>query len=308
MTQRANVEFPSGQRGERCRGWLYEPEGNGPFPVIVMAHGLGGVKEMRLDAFAERFSDAGYACLVFDYRNFGASEGAPRQLLDIGQQLEDWSSAIAFARLQPSLMRSKVVLWGTSFGGGHVIASAARDQNVAAAIAQCPFTDGIASALAMDLRSSFKVTAMAMVDMLRGLVGMTPLMVATSGPPHSAALMTAPDAHGGYLALVPSGVSFRNHVAARFALNILRYRPGRRAAKVSCPILFCICETDSVAPAGPTRRYAKKAPRGEVRLYRAGHFDIYVGEAFERVVTDQLDFLKRHVPVKGRAMSKKETT
>jgi pimeloyl-ACP methyl ester carboxylesterase len=264
-----------------------------------MAHGLGGIKEMRLDAFAERFSDAGYACLAFDYRNFGASEGAPRQLLDIGTQLEDWSSAIAFARQQPNLMPDKVVLWGTSFGGGHVIASAARDQNVAAAIAQCPFTDGIASALAMDLRSSFKVTAMAMVDMLRGLVGMTPLMVGTSGPPHSAALMTAPDAHGGYLALVPRGFSFRNQVAARFALNILRYRPGRQAAKVSCPILFCICETDSVAPAGPTRRYARKAPRGEVRLYREGHFDIYVGAAFERVVTDQLDFLKRHIPLQG---------
>lgn len=299
MRRRANVEFSSGQRGERCRGWLYEPEGNGPFPVIVMAHGLGGIKEMRLDAFAERFSDAGYACLIFDYRNFGASEGAPRQLLDIGKQLEDWSSAIAFARQQPNLIGNKVVLWGTSFGGGHVIASAARDQKVAAAIAQCPFTDGIASALAMDLRSSFKVTAMAVVDMLRGLVGMTPLMVATSGPPHSAALMTAPDAHGGYLALVPSVSSFRNHVAARFAVNILRYRPGRRAAKVSCPILFCICETDSVAPAGPTLRYAKKAPRGEVRLYRAGHFDIYVGEAFERVVADQLDFLERHIPLKG---------
>jgi len=308
MRRRTNVEFPSGQRGERCRGWLYEPEGSGPFPVIVMAHGVGGIKEMRLDAFAERFSDAGYACLVFDYRNFGASEGTPRQLLDIGQQLEDWSNAMAFARQQPNLMRSKVVLWGTSFGGGHVIASAARDQNVAAAIAQCPFTDGIASALAMDLRSSLKVTAMAMVDMLRGLVGMTPLMVATSGPPHSAALMTAPDAQGGYLALVPNGLSFfRNHVAARFALNILRYRPGRRAAKVSCPILFCICETDSVAPAGPTRRYAKKAPRGEVRLYREGHFDIYVGEAFERVVADQLDFLKRHIPVDD-PMSKKEST
>ncbi|MGX9145997.1 alpha/beta hydrolase [Mesorhizobium sp. 128a] len=210
--------------------------------------------------------------------------------------MEDWSSAIAFARQQPNLMRNKVVLWGTSFGGGHVIASAARDQKVAAAIAQCPFTDGIASALAMDLRSSLKVTAMAILDKLRGTVGMTPLMVATSGPPHSAALMTAPDAHGGYLALVPSEFSFRNHVAARFAVNILRYRPGRRAAKVSCPILFCICETDSVAPAGPTQRYAKKAPRGVVRLYRAGHFDIYVGEAFERVVADQLDFLKRHIP------------
>jgi pimeloyl-ACP methyl ester carboxylesterase len=299
MRQRANVEFPSGQRSERCRGWLYEPEGNGPFPVIVMAHGLGGIKEMRLDAFAERFCDAGYACLAFDYRNFGASEGAPRQVLDIGRQLQDWSCAIAFARRQPTLMHNKVVLWGTSFGGGHVIASAARDQNVAAVIAQCPFTDGIASALAMDVRSSVKVTALALVDMLRGLVGMTPLLVGASGPPHSAALMTAPDAHAGYLALVPSGVPFRNQVAARLAVNILRYRPGRRAAEVSCPILFCICETDSVAPAGPTRRHAKTAPRGEVRLYRDGHFDIYVGAAFERVVVDQLDFLKRHVPTEG---------
>ena len=73
MWRRTNVEFSSGRRGERCLGWLYEPERNGPFPVIVMAHGLGGIKEMRLDAFAERFCDSGYACLVFDYRNFGAS-------------------------------------------------------------------------------------------------------------------------------------------------------------------------------------------------------------------------------------------
>ena len=47
----------------------------------VMAHGLGGVRQMRLDAFAERFSSAGYRCLVFDYRHFGAGAGEPRQLL-----------------------------------------------------------------------------------------------------------------------------------------------------------------------------------------------------------------------------------
>src|SRR5689334_9123281 len=103
MSQRLNVEFESGRQGEHCRAWLYEPEGKGPFPVIVMAHGLGGVKEMRLDAFAERFSMAGYACLVFDYRHFGTSDGHPRQLLDISRQLEDWSCAIAFARRQDHL-------------------------------------------------------------------------------------------------------------------------------------------------------------------------------------------------------------
>jgi hypothetical protein len=42
-------------------------------------------------------------------------------------------------------------------------------------------------------------------------------------------------------------------------------------------------------------RYAAKAPRGEVRMYPEGHFDIYVGGAFERAVADQLDFLDRHL-------------
>ena len=50
------------------------------------AHGLAGVKEMRLDAYAERFCAAGLACLVFDYRHFGESAGEPRQLLDIQRQ------------------------------------------------------------------------------------------------------------------------------------------------------------------------------------------------------------------------------
>ena len=44
---------------------------------------------------------------------------------------------------------------------------------------------------------------------------------------------------------------------------------------------------------GPTRRYAETAPRGEVKLYPEGHFEIYVGDAFERVLADQLEFLGR---------------
>ena len=298
MAGRTSVEFAAGERGERCRAWLYEPGGAGPFPVVVMAHGLGGIKEMRLDAYAERFCAGGYACLVFDYRHFGASDGSPRQLLAIDRQLEDWSCAIAFARANNNLCPDQVVLWGTSFGGGHVISSAARDRTIAAAVAQCPFTDGVASLFALNWRSAVKVTVLALCDVLQSLVGMAPLMLATAGTPGSAALMTAPDALDGYLALVPDGTAFRNQVAARFGLNIVRHRPGQKAAEIACPILFCICETDSVAPAGPTKRYAKRAPKGEVRLYQAGHFDIYMGKDFEQAVADQLDFLQRHVPKK----------
>ncbi|PVG83802.1 alpha/beta hydrolase [Nocardioides gansuensis] len=292
--ERIDVTFSSGK--ETCAAWLYRPASMGPAPVIVMAHGLGGVKEMRLDAFAERFVAEGYACLVFDYRHFGASTGEPRQLLDIKSQIADWAAAVRFARSIPELDPERVVVWGTSFGGGHAILTAANDARIAAAIAQCPFTDGLAALQAVPLRTSARVTARAVRDTIGHLLGRSPVMIPTSGPPGSTALMTAPDAMPGYLALVPGASSFENQVAARVGLAIGLHTPGRATPRITCPILFAICETDSVAPASAAQRHATKAPEREIRLYPEGHFDIYVGEAFERVVADQIEFLSRHVP------------
>jgi cephalosporin-C deacetylase-like acetyl esterase len=85
MANRLDVEFPSD--GQLCRAWLYLPEGTGKYPVVVMGHGLGCIREMGLNAFVEHFCAEGYAVLAFDYRHFGASEGEPRQLLDIKRQL-----------------------------------------------------------------------------------------------------------------------------------------------------------------------------------------------------------------------------
>lgn len=295
--KRLDVQFPS--QGLNCSAWLYLPDGTTPAPVIVMAHGLGGTRVMRLDAFAERFCAAGYACLVFDYRHFGGSEGVPRQLLDVNRQLQDWKAAVAYARACSQVNARRVVLWGTSFSGGHVLSAAADDQGVAAVISQCPFTDGLASSLALNPLSSFKVTVRALQDQAGAWLGASPVMVALAAGPGAAALMTAPDAEPGYLGLLPPGAanSFPNHVAARFGLQIIRYFPGRRAAKIACPVLFCVCDGDSVAPAAATLRHARRAPRGEIRRYADGHFDIYVGDAFERVVRDQIDFLCRHVPL-----------
>jgi len=71
VAQREDVQFTSD--GDRISAWLYRPADSGPAPLLVMAHGLGAVRTMRLDTYADRFSAAGYACLVFDYRNFGDS-------------------------------------------------------------------------------------------------------------------------------------------------------------------------------------------------------------------------------------------
>jgi dienelactone hydrolase len=292
--QREDVWFNSGS--DRISAWLYRPDGDDDTPLLVMAHGLGAVRTMRLDAYAERFAAAGYACLVFDYRNFGDSEGAPRQLLDVRMQLQDWTVAVAFARTLPGIDPRRIGLWGTSFSGGHVIATAARVPGIAAVVAQCPFTDSVASLGAINPLISVRLTALAIRDLVTARFGGTPVMVPTAGRPGEVALMTAPDVYPGYLALVPDGVELRNEVAARIGVTLVPYRPGRLAVKVPCPILFCICENDTVAPSGPTRRYAATAPHGEIKLYPEGHFEIYVGDAFERVIADQLEFLGRVLP------------
>ncbi len=298
MTEREDVQFTSG--ADRISAWLYRPAGAGAPPLLVMAHGLGAVRTMRLDAYAERFAAAGYACLVFDYRNFGDSEGQPRQVLDIDMQLADWAAAVAYARTLDGIDHDRIALWGTSFAGGHVIATAARLPGIAAVVAQCPFTDGIASARTIsNPLATARITVRAIRDVIGARLGRPPVMIATAGKPGDVALMNTPDSYAGYLRLVPEGVELRNEIAARITMKVFTYRPGLLAAKIGCPILFCVCEHDSLAPADATLRHAAKAPRGEVRTYPEGHFAIYVDDAFERVVADQLAFLDKHLKPEG---------
>lgn len=296
---RSDVTFPSGN--DECSAWLYLPDvATDPAaasPIIVLGHGVAGVKEQRLDAFAERFAAEGYPCLVFDYRHFGQSSGEPRQLLDIPAQRQDWRSAISYARSLPGIDPDRIVLWGSSFGGGHVIDTASREDNIAAVVAQCPFTDGLASSRQLSPLTSAKLSVLAIRDLLGSKAGKQPIMVPAYGTPSDVALMTTPDSLPGILALNKPGHQAPLDIAARFVLQISRAFPGRRAKHVSCPILFVICTQDSVAPAGPTRRYARQAPHSEVVLADAGHFDIYVGDDFETNIAEQIDFLTRHVPL-----------
>lgn len=310
LPTRRDTHFSSGEG--RCHAWLYMPPAGAPLeiappPVIVMAHGLGAVKTLRLSAFAERFQAAGYACLVFDYRYFGDSDGEPRELLSIRSQREDWRAAVTFARSLPEVDGDRVVLWGTSFGGGHAIATAASDPKIAVAIAQCPFTDGLASARQISLSGTLRLAAAAAQDQLARVTGRPPVRVKVAARPGETGLMDAEDVVEGVLGLLSaSGLreeDYRNDVPARVAFEIPLDAPGRQANRIRCPILFCVCDHDTVAPARATLRHAAKAPRGEIRRYPAGHFDIYLGEHFEQVINDQLAFLQTHAPARRDATS-----
>ena len=135
---RINVGFPCNE--ETCDAWLFMPKSaSGRVPVVVMAHGLGVQKDFGLDAYGQKFSQAGFAAFVFDYRTFGGSTGEPRHLVSPKRHLQDWQSAVEFVRtnLTNKVDKDKVILWGSSFGGGHaLVTAAALDGQVAGVIAQ----------------------------------------------------------------------------------------------------------------------------------------------------------------------------
>ncbi|NVM77219.1 dienelactone hydrolase [Duganella sp. SG902] len=290
---RRSIRFMSGEA--YCSAWLYLPVGVVQPPVVVLGHGLGAVREMRLDAYSERFAAAGIATLAFTYRYFGDSGGTPRQLMSVRRQLADWDAALDFVKSCPEVDGGRVAIWGSSFGGGHAIEVASRHPELKAAISQCPFTDGLESAAALGLRASLRITPTVMRDFAARLFGREPVMVPIAALPGRPALMNAHDALPGYQALMPKGMRFVNHVAARVIPEIISYRPGRRAAKVRFPILFCVSRTDTVTPPERTIAMAARAPRGETKVYDCGHFDFYLGNHFEEAVTDQTEFLKRHL-------------
>ena len=294
--ERSDVTISSG--ADTLAAWLYRPDGDAQHvPVVVMAHGFSAVREQKLDETAARFAAAGLGALLFDYRGFGASGGTPRQVLDIGAQHDDWRAAIRYARGLEWADPERIALLGSSFSGGHVMVLAAEDPHIAAAVAQCPFTDGLATLPKLGWANVLKLGGAGIYDQARALAGLSPFYVPSVAAPGAFAVMATEDAESGFAAIDPPESTWENRVAARIALHVGTYRPGTAAARVRCPLLVHICDTDTLAPAGATARHVAKAPRAEVRHYPIGHFDIYVGEAYEKAVADQTAFLTRTLGV-----------
>lgn len=298
---RTQTSFDS--QGVSCAATVYRSElrPEGPVPVVVMAHGFGSVRALRLYAYAERFATAGYAVVVFDYRGFGDSQGVPRQLLDISMQHQDWRSALGFARNLDDVDANRVVAWGTSFAGGHVLTLAGQGEPFAAVIAQVPHVSGPAAVRATGFRASARLLPIGVRDQFRAVRGSDPIYVDLVGQPGESAVMTSPDAASALQRLTEdSGIergAYREDVAARITLKIGLYSPGRHASRITCPVLVQIARHDAITPRTVAEKAAARIPRSTVHIYDCGHFEPYVEPNFSRVITDQLAFLQAHVPI-----------
>lgn len=257
-----------------------------------MAHGIAAERTFRLPAFAEKFTARGLACFVFDYRNFGDSEGEPRNLVSPARHLEDWRTAIKHVKSLPAIDSTRLALWGSSFSGGHVLAIASETPGLSAVVAQVPFVDG-----AVRLRSAprsfiVQATLRGLRDLARVLTFRKPYCVPVVAEPGAFALMNTPESKPGYLALIPPGSKWKNEAPARILLTLPRYRPALHAGKISCPVLMVIAEKDSLIPAREIEKAAARIPKAKIVKLPVNHFAVYVGEPFEQVSEIEGTFLK----------------
>jgi uncharacterized protein len=278
--------------GVDCAARVYRPDvaPGETTPCIVMGNGFSLTRDDGLPAFAERFAGVGITALTFDFRHLGASSGEPRQLIDAGRQQADFRAAVSFARGLEGVDRDAVAVWGFSLGGGHAIYTAAADQKLAAAIAMCPMTDVLAFVRSMPTRNALGMN----LTTLRNLVGRQRVHFRVVGPPGSKALFTQSEALPGFDAIRGDGSLWRNeYLPLSFVTSTSR--AVRVAHRVQCPLFVTIGEQDHVVPREAAERTVERAPRGERGIYPIDHFKGFLGEDFERMVADQIEFLSRHL-------------
>jgi fermentation-respiration switch protein FrsA (DUF1100 family) len=289
---REKVWFDSG--GTRCAAWHY-PGSNGG--CVIMTGGFAVTKEAGTDLFARRFAADGFSVLAFDYRHLGESGGQPRQVVRIREQLADWSAAIGFAGTLPGVDPARLAAWAFSAPGAYLFTLAARDPRLAAAIAQTPNADNMAAA--RNAARHQKPAAMlrflgrGLLDAAGAVIGRPPRLVPLSAKPGTVAVVTTPDSGAGDAALGRSG-DWPREVAARSALRLAVWRPGRAAVRARCPLLVVVCEQDETALAGPAIKAARRAPGAELVRLPGGHYAPFL-DAHEEAAEAEVSFLRRHL-------------
>jgi len=270
--RRTTVRIPT-PSGDELEAWVYQPEGSGPHPAVVMAHGLGAIKACGLAPFAERFCREGFVAIVFDYRRWGGSTGKPRDVLSVPRQREDYGTAIGWAETNPLIDAKRIFAWGTSFAGMHIVALAASDRRLAGAVAQCPLVDGLAGAALLPPIRSLQLMGAALLDAIGSAFGRAPWYLPISVAPGAWGVSSTKDAlYGKNLIQPKESAEWQNRLAARSLLSISANRP-----------------------AGPALRVAERAPRAELYRNRGGHYDVYLGgKDHDNALRVEVEFLRRH--------------
>ncbi|BAT59441.1 fermentation/respiration switch protein [Variibacter gotjawalensis] len=294
---RNDIEFDA--EGVTLRGWHYVPtEGKGPFPTIVMAHGSAALKEQYLDRYAEVFAAAGLASVIFDHRNFGASDGVVRQEIDPILQMRDYRHAISFAQTLPSVDGARIGAWGTSLSGGHVLMLGAIDRRVKCVVSQVPTISGHAGSLRRTRADQMAASrARFEEDRRRRFAGELPgTMPLVAEDPQTACFNGGADAWAFFQESLKVAPTRRNEVTLRSAEMLREYEPGIYIGRISpTPLLMIVGNRDTLTATDlALQAYERALQPKKLVLFDGGHYDPYV-RLFQISSTAARDWFVEHL-------------
>lgn len=112
---------------------LYEPKNrNGKLAAIAVSGPFGAVKEQVSGLYAQTLAERGFVTLAFDPSYTGESGGEPRHVASPDINTEDFSAAVDFLGLQPSVDRERIGIIGICGWGGMALSAAAADKRIKA--------------------------------------------------------------------------------------------------------------------------------------------------------------------------------
>ncbi|MFZ2868678.1 alpha/beta hydrolase [Zavarzinia sp.] len=297
---REDIEFRT-EDGVTLRGWFYPARGvAGPAPTVVMAHGFSAVREMHLDDFAEYFSQRGIACLVYDHRNLGASDGAPRGHVDPVAQIRGYRDAISHAETLAGVDPARIGIWGSSYSGGHVLVVAAIDRRVKAVVAQVPLVGGLESARRL-IRGDYWAGLRANFDADRRarLKGAAPAMMPVVDGDNGPCALPTPDSWAFFEKhrLSHPDTSWVNAVTLESVELFTEYEPWPHIPRIGpTPLMMVVARDDHLTPADMTlAAYETALEPKSLLVLPCGHFDAYTGAMFDLSAPTQANWFNRHL-------------
>lgn len=282
--------------GTRLSGVLLYPKDrkeDEKLPAIVMCNGWGGTKAFLMQSgIAPRFAAAGYVVINYDYRTWGDSDSrlvvrgempkpdkdgyvtvkaqAIREVVDPFDQQEDIDAAVSYVYGEPMVDKNRIGIWGTSFGGGHVIYRAAHDRRIACVVAQVgAMPDDWTQRYPAGLSAVYKLKS----DRARGLID--PIPQGTASP-------------GGL-----SGTPYQERISV--------FNPGQYADRVTVPTLVIDAEKEHFFNikdnGGRAHDILKKngIPTEYHVLKGVRHFDVYGGKLLEDVMKLEIPWFDKYL-------------
>jgi fermentation-respiration switch protein FrsA (DUF1100 family) len=278
---RKDIEFKT-EDGVTLRGWLYLPDqARNAVPTIVMAHGYSAVKENYLDKYAEVYCAAGFGALVFDNRNFGASDGEPRQHIDPWRQVSDYRDAITYSSTLPEVDANRIGIWGSSYSGAHVLVVGALDRRVKCVVSQVLLISGHRNARRL-IRADMvaAVQGMFVEDRKARYIGKPPGMIpVVSNDPNVPCALPTPDSYEWFTETAKlRAPAWRNEVTLQSVELFTEYEPGAYIEYISpTPLLMVIAAGDHLTVADEAlAAYSRALEPKKLALLSGGHFDAYV--------------------------------